>query len=150
LKQRYKVPVGFSSHEAGIDISVAASVLGACMIERHFTLNRAMIGLDQPISLEPAEFSELAIKVRRLHAARGIAKGLQDAEKIAKYAYHVAVCANRPIPAGTILSEEMLVCKQPLTDPDLYFTGLELKALVGLSTKIDLMADTAIPRASVG
>jgi len=149
LRERYKIPVGFSSHEVGIDISVAASVLGACMIERHFTLNRAMIGLDQSISLEPAEFAEMAIKVRRLQAARGVSKGLQDGEKAAKYAYHVAVCANQPIRAGTVIAAEMLVCKQPLIDPMRYFTGLEVESVIGLTAKIDLVGDTAIPRDSV-
>lgn len=150
LRECYRVPVGFSSHEIGIDISVAASLLGACMIERHFTLNRAMIGLDQPISLEPAEFAEMALKVRRLSAARGVAQGLHDAEKAAKYAYHVAVCAARPIPAGTVIAPEMLVCKQPLCDPQRFFTGLELEAVAGQTARVDLAADTAISRDAVG
>jgi sialic acid synthase SpsE len=150
LRERYHVPVGFSSHEVGIDISIAASVLGACMIERHFTLNRSMIGLDQPISLEPSEFAEMAVKIRRLRSVRGIAKGVQEAEKAAKYAYHVAVCANQPIAAGTVLSADMLVCKQPLIDPGLFFTGLELDAVIGLTAKTDLSVDTAIPRTALG
>jgi len=149
LRERYQVPVGFSSHEVGIDISIAASVLGACMIERHFTLNRAMIGLDQPISLEPSEFAEMAVKIRRLRSARGVAKGMQDAERTAKYAYHVAVCANQPIAAGTVISADMLACKQPLTDPGQFFTGLELGTVIGLTANVDLSADKAIPRAAV-
>lgn len=149
LRERYRVPVGFSSHEIGVDISVAASVLGACMIERHFTLNRAMIGLDQSISLEPAEFADMALKIRRLKACRGVAQGLHEAEKTAKYAYHVAVCANRQIKAGSIISADMLVCKQPLIDPGLYFTGLEIDTMIGLTTKTDLHIDKAIPRSSI-
>ncbi|TRO82371.1 N-acetylneuraminate synthase family protein [Desulfuromonas acetexigens] len=149
MRERYGVPVGFSSHEVGIDLSVASSLLGACMIERHFTLNRAMIGLDQPISLEPPEFAEMALKVRRLKAARGIAQGLHEAEKAAKYAYHVAVCSSELIPAGTVIKPEMLVCKQPLADPKCFFTGLELDVVVGQVAKIDLAADSAIPRDAV-
>lgn len=150
LRERFGVPVGFSSHEIGIDVSVAASVLGACMIERHFTLNRAMIGLDQPVSLEPTEFAEMASRIRRIRAARGVIQELQEAEKVARYAYHVAVCAARPIKAGTIIEPDSLVCKQPLIDPDSFFTGLELNEVVGQTARMDLQADTAIPRKAVG
>jgi sialic acid synthase SpsE len=150
LRERYKVPVGFSSHEVGIDISIAASVLGACAIERHFTMNRAMVGLDQPISLEPEEFSRMALIIRRLNSARGINKGLHDLEKTAKYNYHVSVCANQHIPIGTIISGDMLICKQPLIDPALYFTGLELDTVIGLQAKTELMSDAPILRTSVG
>lgn len=149
LRERYRVPVGFSSHEVGIDISIAASLLGACLIERHFTLSRAMIGLDQAISLEPEEFADMASKMRRLRACRGQAPSLQEVEKQAKYAYHVAVCAKREISAGTTLSEEMLVCKQPLTDPERFFTGLEHDLVVGSVARTNLRSDEAIPRDAV-
>jgi sialic acid synthase SpsE len=149
LRERFQRPVGFSSHEVGIDISVAASVLGACVIERHFTLNRAMIGLDQGISLEPAEFAELALRMRRLRAARGVSAGLHESEKAAKHAYHVAVCSDRSLPAGTKITREMLVCKQPLIDPTRYFTGLELESVIGRRTRTALAGDTAISRESL-
>lgn len=150
LRERYGVPVGFSSHEVGIDISVASSVLGACMIERHFTVNRAMVGLDHGISLEPAEFSEMALKIRRLGAARGVADGLHEAEKQAKYAYHVSVCAAQPISSGTVITPEMLTCKQPLVDPARFYSGMELDSVVGMRALVDLPADAPIPRDAVG
>lgn len=53
LKQRYGVPVGYSGHEVGVMPSVAAVLLGACAVERHITINRAMWGSDQAASLEP-------------------------------------------------------------------------------------------------
>lgn len=150
LAKRYGVPVGFSSHEEGIDFSVASSVLGAAMIERHFTLNRAMVGLDQSISLLPGEFSEMAEKVRRLQKGRGVSTGLMEEEKGAKYNYHVAVCSLGTIPAGTLITEEMLVCKQPLKDPALYFTGMEVEAVVGKKALVDIPADTGIERSALG
>jgi sialic acid synthase SpsE len=146
LKKKYERPVGFSSHEAGIEISVAASVLGACMIERHFTLNRSMIGLDQSISLEPHEFSKMAKMIRRIHSARGVAKGLHDLEKVAKYSYHVGICTSQPLTAGTKLTSKMLVCKQPLVDPEKYYTGLEIDSVIGHELLIDLPEDSKIPR----
>lgn len=65
LQQRYGVPVGYSGHEVGLSTSVAAVALGACMVERHITLDRAMWGSDQAASVEPQGFSRL---VRDLHA----------------------------------------------------------------------------------
>jgi N-acetylneuraminate synthase len=65
LKERYGVPVGYSGHEVGLATTVAAVTLGACMIERHITLDRAMWGSDQAASVEPQGFSRL---VRDIHA----------------------------------------------------------------------------------
>ena len=65
------VPVGYSSHEAGIDPSVWAVVEGACVVERHITLDCTMPGSDQAASLEPAEIKELVDKIRRYEAVRG-------------------------------------------------------------------------------
>lgn len=65
LKERYGVPVGYSGHEVGLATSLAAAVLGACMVERHITLDRAMWGSDQAASVEPQGFVRL---VRDIHA----------------------------------------------------------------------------------
>jgi N-acetylneuraminate synthase len=53
LRERYGVPVGYSGHEVGLVPTVAAMTLGACMVERHITLDRAMWGSDQSASIEP-------------------------------------------------------------------------------------------------
>jgi N-acetylneuraminate synthase len=65
LKKRYGIPVGYSGHEVGLATSVVAVVLGACMVERHITLDRAMWGSDQAASVEPHGFQRL---VRDIHA----------------------------------------------------------------------------------
>jgi N-acetylneuraminate synthase len=64
LKRCYNVPVGYSGHEVGLSTTVAAAVLGACMVERHITLDRAMWGSDQAASVEPHGFVRL---VRDIH-----------------------------------------------------------------------------------
>jgi len=149
LSSRYGVPVGFSSHEVGTEVSVAASVLGASLVERHFTLSRSMVGLDHTISLEPSEFADMAQKIRRLHSCRGVSMGLDDGEMGARNNYHVSICSLHDIEAGTTLEASMLACKQPLRDSGLYFTGLELEAVVGHVTNTDLKADSPIPRAAI-
>lgn len=71
LKKRYGVPVGYSGHEVGLAPSVASAVLGACVIERHITLDRAMWGSDQAASVEPQGFHRLVKDVRAIESALG-------------------------------------------------------------------------------
>ncbi len=71
LKKRYGVPVGYSGHEVGLSTTLAAVALGACMIERHITLDRAMWGSDQAASVEPQGFARLVRDTRTIEAALG-------------------------------------------------------------------------------
>lgn len=81
LKERYKVPIGYSGHEVGLSTTVAASVLGACMIERHITLDRAMWGSDQAASVEPQGFTKIVRDIRVIERALGDGKkNLYDSE----------------------------------------------------------------------
>lgn len=81
LAERYAVPVGYSGHEVGLAPSLAAAALGACMIERHITLDRAMWGSDQAASVEPQGMARLVRDVRTIEAALGDAvKRVYDSE----------------------------------------------------------------------
>lgn len=71
LRERYGVPVGYSGHEVGLATSYAAVALGACMIERHITLDRAMWGSDQAASVEPQGLMKLIRDARVIEAALG-------------------------------------------------------------------------------
>jgi N-acetylneuraminate synthase len=71
LRDRYGVPVGYSGHEVGLSPSLAAAVLGACIIERHITLDRAMWGSDQAASVEPHGFARLVRDIRVIEKAMG-------------------------------------------------------------------------------
>jgi len=71
LKERYNVPVGYSGHETGIPSTVAAVALGACMVERHITLDRSMWGSDQAASLEPNGMTRLVRDIRLIETAMG-------------------------------------------------------------------------------
>jgi len=71
LKERYKVPVGYSGHETGIASSVAAVALGACVIERHITIDRAMWGSDQAASMEPNGITRLVRDIRLVERSMG-------------------------------------------------------------------------------
>ncbi len=71
LMKRYDVPVGYSGHEVGLYTTVAAVVLGACLVERHVTLDRAMWGSDQAASVEPQGLARLVKDTRAVEIAMG-------------------------------------------------------------------------------
>ena len=71
LKERYKVDIGFSSHEIGVVATLGAVALGATSIERHITLDRNMYGSDQKASTEPDELIELVKQIRVMESALG-------------------------------------------------------------------------------
>ena len=71
LRRRFDVPVGYSGHEVGLVPSAVAVALGACLVERHITLDRAMWGSDQAASVEPAGFERLVKYIRVTETALG-------------------------------------------------------------------------------
>lgn len=71
LAQRYGVPVGYSGHETGLATTLAAVTLGACIVERHITLDRAMWGTDQAASIEPHGLTRLVRDIRAVESAVG-------------------------------------------------------------------------------
>jgi len=71
LKDRYGVSIGYSGHEVGLAPSIAAATLGACMIERHITLDRSMWGSDQSASVEPQGFARMIKDIRAIEVAMG-------------------------------------------------------------------------------
>jgi N-acetylneuraminate synthase len=71
LRERFPVPIGYSGHEVGLQTSVAAVALGACVLGRHITLDRAMWGSDQAASVEPQGFTRLVRDIRAVEDALG-------------------------------------------------------------------------------
>jgi len=72
LKNKFpEIPIGYSGHEVGLSTSLAAACLGACAVERHITLDRAMWGSDQAASIEPQGFMRLVRDIRTVEAAMG-------------------------------------------------------------------------------
>lgn len=71
MRRRYGVPVGYSGHESGSLPTVASVALGACAVERHITMDRAMWGSDQAASLDPSEIAQMARDIRLLEIALG-------------------------------------------------------------------------------
>lgn len=105
----FGLPVGYSDHTQGLLATVAAVARGACMIEKHFTLDRSLPGPDHAASLEPGELAELVAHVRALEQAMGDgAKAPQPSEWNTRVAARQNVIAARPIAAGEVLERTAL------------------------------------------
>jgi sialic acid synthase SpsE len=110
----FGVPVGLSDHTLGIDIPLAAVAFGACVIEKHYTLDRRMRGPDHPFALEPDELNAMVRGIRRVEAAlgSGIKQMHPDEAEMARLGRRSLVARVR-IPQGTRLTPEMLTTKRP-------------------------------------
>lgn len=105
----FGLPVGYSDHTEGILIPVAAVARGASIIEKHFTLDRAMPGPDHKASLEPAELAQMVKQIRALQLALGDgSKCPQPSEWNTRLAARQHVVAAREIAVGTLLSRDDL------------------------------------------
>lgn len=105
--------VGYSGHERGINVSLAAVALGACVIERHFTLDREMEGPDHAASLTPDEFAAMVRGVREIETALGKddVRVLSQGEMINRENLGKSLVATTSLLAGTLLqSKHIKIC----------------------------------------
>ena len=141
LAVRFGLPVGFSDHSRGLHISIAAAARGAVVIEKHFTLDRGLVGPDHAASLEPGELAELAAQLRDIAAALGDGHKRPAAEEAANAAVaRRSLVAARPIRRGEPFSPDNLTCKRPAggLSPMLYWD------LLGRPAPQDYEADALI------
>lgn len=114
LQRRYRRPVGYSDHTTSVQTGAWAVAGGACVIEKHLTLDRGLVGPDHAASLNPAGFRAYVENVRTAESALGQG-GLDyqlceaDVRRVARR----SVVAAREIPAGTVLTADMLAFKRP-------------------------------------
>ncbi|NCC97207.1 MAG: N-acetylneuraminate synthase, partial [Synergistales bacterium] len=110
-----EVVLGLSDHTPGVHVSVAAVAMGASVVEKHFTLDRSMEGPDHPFAIEPWELKELVRQIREVESAMGDGRKLGPLEEEMEF-YHKArrsLHARCDIPAGTVITEDMICCKRP-------------------------------------
>lgn len=110
----FQVPVGYSDHTSGIEVSIAAVALGASVIEKHFTLDRALPGPDHQASLEPDELKAMVGAIRNIEQALGDGiKRLTPSEARNKDVVRKSLVAAKPIKAGDVFSAHNTACKRP-------------------------------------
>jgi len=141
LRNRYDVPVGYSGHEPGIHVSVAAAALGACVVERHVTLDHRMSGPDHGASIEMEELEEMVRQIREVEQAMGTPeKRHYKSEDVLVSVLGKSVVSKVDIPANTFLTTEVLTAKGPSTG----IPASELPRLIGKRTKEYIAADSLI------
>ena len=114
LREKFETDVGYSDHTVGFEAAVAAAVLGASVIEKHFTLNHNMEGPDHKASLEPEEFEVMVNNIRLIEKALGDGvKQPAEAEKKNIAIARKSIVAARDIKKGEIFTEDNITVKRP-------------------------------------
>ena len=133
IAERFGVSVGYSDHTQGIEVPIAAVALGACVVEKHFTLDRNMEGPDHKASLEPEELQEMVKAIRNIEkAVSGDGKKrVTGSERKNIAVARKSIVAARAIKKGELLTEENLTMKRPGTgiSPMLWEKVLGTKAV---------------------
>ena len=114
LKDAFKIPVGFSDHTLGLHIPVAATALGACVIEKHITISKNLEGPDHSFALEPHELNTLVSSIRDVALSFG--NGIKERSAAEDEAYvkgRRSIHAKVDIPRNTRITRDMLIVKRP-------------------------------------
>ena len=139
MRSLFGFPVGFSDHTPGIAAAIAAAALGACVVEKHFTLDREMPGPDHRASLEPEELAEMVRGIRVAESALGDGEKRPGAgEAATARAARKSLVAACDISAGTVLGPEHIAVKRPGTGIP---PGMRVR-LLGRKTKVAVPAGT--------
>ncbi len=114
LEEQFALPVGFSDHTLGIEADIAAAALGACVIEKHFTLDKTLEGPDHQASLEPDELEAMVRAIRNIEKALGTGeKHVTPSEAKNRPIARKSIVAKRAIKKGEVFTAENLTTKRP-------------------------------------
>jgi N-acetylneuraminate synthase/N,N'-diacetyllegionaminate synthase len=115
MRTAFKVPVGFSDHTLGIHIPIAAVAMGACVIEKHFTLDRTLPGPDHSFAIEPDELKEMVRCIREVEKAKGT--GIKEKSELESEEMYIkarrSIHAKVDILKETKITKDMLIIKRP-------------------------------------
>jgi N-acetylneuraminate synthase len=142
LRDRHRVPVGFSDHTVGPNAALAAVTLGATVIEKHFTLSRRMYGSDAPFAAEPDDLRGLVAGIREIETILGNPVDKDDLSSLTevKDVFEKSVVTLTSIPAGSVVSAAALAVKKPGTG----VPAARLSEVVGRRALRDLVADAVV------
>lgn len=116
LRQAFDLPVGFSDHSLGVAIPLAAVAQGACIIEKHFTLDKDMPGWDHAISADPSELRTIVVEGGNIFSALGSTRRtVLAAEMEKRVKFRRSLVARTNLPKGHVLTEQDLTAKRPGT-----------------------------------
>lgn len=133
--------IGFSDHSAGAELASAAVALGACVIEKHLTLDKKKIGMDNQMAMEPEELKQLVRQCSNVYQALGsVERIVSGAEIVQREKMRRSVVYTRAMKAGDVLRREDLDAKRPGTG----IPPERLERFVGSVLKRDVEADTLL------
>jgi len=137
-----EVPVGLSDHSLGISVPQAAVALGACVVEKHYTIDKTLGGsADHHLSVDPPEMKAMVAGIRTVEKAMG--KGVKGVEPLEEEAHRFArrsVTSKVAIPRGTSITRGMLTYKRPGTGID----PRQMDVVVGRVARVDIPEDTTL------
>ena len=142
LKEKYKdIPIGFSDHSIGYEVPAAAIALGACMIEKHFTLDKSKIGMDNQMATEPGEFKNMIDACKNVYNALGSKNRIvleEEKEQLKKM--RRSIVSKCELHKGDVIKLEDIDFKRPADgiSPDRY------KEVIGKKLKVDKAEDAII------
>lgn len=141
FKKELGTLVGYSSHDNGVVIPAAAVALGACVIEKHFTLDRTMVGPDHAASVEPRGMELIKKYSTVVHQSLGSSeRKMNEHEQAARIKYGVSVTSKRDIKAGQIITEDDIMVKCPGGG----ISPVEFWDLIGKKATKDIAVDKTI------
>ena len=142
IEQVLKVKIGYSDHTLGIEVPIAATALGATVIEKHFTLDRNLPGPDHSASLEPTELKAMVQGIRNIEKAisgSGI-KSPSKSEIKNKIVARKSILLNKDLVAGTIITKEDLEIKRPGNG----ISPMKIYEVIGKELKTDKPKETIL------
>lgn len=147
FREKYDLPIGLSDHTLTIYTSIAAVVLGACVVERHFTTSKKLYGPDAKYSLEPDEFKSLVEGIRVIEASLSHPVNKDDVAKFKRMreTFQKSIVSVVDIPKDTPIKPEMIAIKKP-------GTGLEpeyFRRIIGKVTIRDIAKDSLIEKKDI-
>jgi sialic acid synthase SpsE len=139
MHQAFNVPVGYSDHTLGDHVCLAAVALGACVIEKHFTLDRSMPGPDHSFAIEPDELVEMVKRIRdvEISIGDGVKNGPRPPEMEMYEKARRSIHTTRPVKAGEAITADMICVKRP----GYGISPRLIDQILGMTARVDIPAD---------
>ena len=141
IQKEFGLAVGYSDHTLGIEVDIAAVVMGASIIEKHFTLDKTMDGPDHEASLEPEELKEMVASIRNIEKALGSSeKKPSPSESSNIKVVRKSIIANQNIKKGDLLTDKNISVKRPGCG----ISPMQWDEIIGVAASKDYNADELI------
>lgn len=141
IHEAFHLPVGYSDHSEGITIALAAAAMGACIIEKHFTLDKSLPGPDHKASLDPDEMKNLVKGIRDIEAAFGTGiKEPTPTEEKNIVAIRKSIVARKDISCNQVIDMESVTAKRPGTG----ISPAQMSKVIGSRAKRAIKRDAVL------